>query len=178
MFYSIFTLSSTEVNYLTFTHHKVTSGHMKIFVKIFWTVWLLSIILLLMTLNVREAFDAILLLVLFTLTGVNMYVQESHDKTFERISKIVGDVDLKPLERGIEKIRKQQNAILMRNMKLEMNLEKLEAERERKYRDVVKKVLDMDNKLNEKFKLLGESIIKISKGRKDQEQVTPASSSM
>ena len=50
--------------------------------------------------------------------------------------------------------------------KLENELENRRIEQERKYRDLVRKVLEIDNKLNTKFKLLGEIILKLSKERK------------
>jgi len=72
-------------------------------------------------------------------------------------------IDLKPVEEEIKKIKKGQAECSKKVFRLETELDQYKLEQERKYRDVVRKVLDLDNKLNKKFKLLGESIIKISK---------------
>jgi len=76
-------------------------------------------------------------------------------------------IDLKPVEEEIKKIKKEQEECSTKVFRLETELDQYKLEQERKYRDVVRKVLDLDNKLNKKFKLLGESILKISKRKEE-----------
>lgn len=73
---------------------------------------------------------------------------------------------MKTLEEGVKKINKQQSEFYSRIFKLEDELHQYEADEEKKYRDVVRKVLDMDNKFARKFNLLGENIIELSKEKK------------
>ena len=97
-----------------------------------------------------------------------MYSQESNRRVFQKLITMVEDINLKPLEDGIKKIERVQREFYLRLFKLETELEEHKLERERKYRDVVRKVLDLENKLNRKFKLLGETIIKVSKEVKER----------
>jgi len=97
-----------------------------------------------------------------------MYSQESNRRVFQKLITMVEDINLKPLEDGIKKIERVQRECYLRLFKLETELEEHKLERERKYRDVVRKVLDLENKLNRKFKLLGETIIKVSKEVKER----------
>ena len=83
------------------------------------------------------------------------------------MKNIAESINLKPIEKKIEKMKKQQEECSKKVFGLETELDQYKLEQERKYRDVVRKVLDLDNKLNKKFKLLGESIIKISKGKEN-----------
>ena len=76
-------------------------------------------------------------------------------------------IDLKPIEEEIEKMKKRQEEFSKKISRPETELDHYRLEQEKKYRDVVRKVLDLDNKFNKKFKLLGESILKISKERED-----------
>ncbi len=75
-------------------------------------------------------------------------------------------IDLTPLEVFIKKIETSQGKITSDLSKLESELGQYKQEQEKKYRDVVRKVLEMDNKLNTKFKLLGEVILKLDKETK------------
>ena len=96
-----------------------------------------------------------------------MYLHESQKKLFLKIKNTVKNIDLKPVEEEIKKMKKRQTEYFMKVSELKTELDQYKMEQERKYRDVVRKVLDLDNKLNKKFKLLGESIIKISKKKKE-----------
>ncbi len=79
---------------------------------------------------------------------------------------IMEKIDLTPLEVFIKKIETSQGKITSDLSKLESELGQYKQEQEKKYRDVVRKVLEMDNKLNTKFKLLGEVILKLDKETK------------
>jgi len=80
-----------------------------------------------------------------------------------KIADIINEINLSPIEQGIRSIRKDQSEYLTKISKTENDFEKYKIDQENKYRDVVRKVLDMDNELNKKFRLLGESILKINK---------------
>jgi len=81
----------------------------------------------------------------------------------KRIRNVLESIDMRTLEDGIKKINRQQSECFSRIFSLENDLKQYKIEEERKYRDVVRKVLDLDNTLNKKFKLLGETILKLSK---------------
>lgn len=95
-----------------------------------------------------------------------MYTQETSRRFFKKLLNMVERIDLKPIEIGIKKIEASQKECYLRLFDLESKLDELDQlklERERKYRDVVRKVLELDNKLNKKFKLLGEVVLKLKK---------------
>ncbi|MDI6825891.1 MAG: hypothetical protein QMD36_01700 [Candidatus Aenigmarchaeota archaeon] len=131
--------------------------------KINWLIWVLAIVLLVITIPNYGSSTLTLLFVLVILAGINLYHQELHRKRVIRIREIVNSIDLKSLEDGIKKFNRQQKECYDRILDFEDRLEKYKIEQEKKYRDVVRKVLDLDNKLNKKFKLMGETIVKLSK---------------
>jgi len=135
--------------------------------KIFWLIWVLTFILLLLTLVKYEIFDVIIYLALFALIGFLAYSLESRKKSLKKISDMIGKIDLTPLEKGVKKIEMSQRECYLRLFRLEGELEERRLEQERKYRDVVRKVLEIDNKLNTKFKLLGEVLLKLGKEKED-----------
>lgn len=134
--------------------------------KIFWIIWVLTFILFLFKPLEYGIFEAIIYLALFTLLGFLAYSFDSNKKSLKRIMEMVEKIDLTPLEEFVKKIENSQEKITSDLSKLESGLEEHKREQERKYRDVVRKVLEMDNKLNTKFKLLGEVILKLSKEKK------------
>jgi len=139
---------------------------MNFFRRIFCLIWFLTIIFLVINFVYYQTYELISLLILFILTGIIIYLNESHRKSFWGIKKPEKDFDLKPVEEEIKNMGKQQTECYTKVNRLNAELEQYKFEQEKKYRDVVRKVLDLDNKLNKKFKLLGESIIKISKKKK------------
>jgi len=93
--------------------------------------------------------------------GFVMYSHESQKKLIKRLEIILKSIDFKPLEEEIKKIRKEQIGFYSKIFSLEDELGGYKQNREKKYRDVVRKVLEMDNKLNKKFKLVGEAVVKL-----------------
>jgi hypothetical protein len=84
-----------------------------------------------------------------------------------KIRNVLNSIDMKILEDGIKKMNKQQSECYIRIFNLENELQKYKLEEENKYRDVVRKVLDVDNKFTRKFNLLGETVIQLSKKKND-----------
>jgi hypothetical protein len=101
------------------------------------------------------------------LTGINLYNQELNKKRMKRIRHVLESIDMTTLEDGIKKMNKQQSEFYSRIFKLEDELHQYEADEEKKYRDVVRKVLDVDNKFTRKFNLLSETVIEVSKKHKE-----------
>ena len=135
--------------------------------KIFWLIWVLTLVLLLLTPVKYETFEIIIYLALFALVGFLGYSLNSNKKSLKKIMGIVERIDLTPLEQGVKKIERSQKECYLRLFKLENELEDRRLEQERKYRDVVRKVLEIDNELNTKFKLLGEVLLKLGKEKKN-----------
>jgi len=142
---------------------------MNIFRKVFWLIWFLSVILLILILFSYHGVELIFFLVLFGLIGDLMHSQKFYKQKLKKIADIVNEIDISPIEDGIKTIEKNQSEHLTKILKLENNFEKYKEEQEKKYRDVVRKVLNIDNELNKKFKTLGECILKISKELEEKE---------
>ena len=85
----------------------------------------------------------------------------------KKIRKVLESIDMEKLEDGVKKMNRQQSECYSRLFKLENELQEYKTEEENKYRDVVRKVLDTDNKFTRKFNLLGETIIELSKKEKE-----------
>jgi len=139
---------------------------MKLSEVLFWIVWIITIIFLIITFSSYSVFNFALFIVLFVLTGIAMYSQVLNTKRFQRLKIMIKNIDFKPLEEEIMKIENKQKESSLKLSRLERTLgdfENYKIEQEKKYRDVVRKVLEVDNDLNKKYKLLGESIIKLNK---------------
>jgi len=135
--------------------------------KIFWLIWILTFVLFLFKPLEYGIFEAIIYLALFTLLGFLAYSFDSNKKSLQKIMNIAERINLTPLEEFVKKIEKSQKKYTSSLSKLEKELEERKLEQEKKYRDVVRKVLEIDNKLNTKFKLLGETVLKLSKEREE-----------
>jgi hypothetical protein len=131
--------------------------------KVFWLIWVLTVALLLFTLIEHSPFQTIVFLSLFALVGIVGYSLETNKKLFLRIKEAIEKIDFSPAEAEITKIGAAQAECYLRLSSIESELEEYKHEQERKYRDVVRKVLDIDNKLNRKFKLLGEAVLELKK---------------
>jgi CRISPR/Cas system CSM-associated protein Csm3 (group 7 of RAMP superfamily) len=83
-----------------------------------------------------------------------------------RIRGVLENIDMKTLEDGVKKMNRQQSECYSRIFGLENELQQYKNEEEKKYRDIVRKVLDVDNKFTRKCNLLGETIVELSKGKK------------
>jgi hypothetical protein len=86
-----------------------------------------------------------------------------------RVREIVDSINTKSLEDAINKFNLKQTECYSKVQKIEDDLEKYKLDEEKKYRDVVRKVLDLDNKLTQKFNLIGETIVKLSKDIKKKD---------
>lgn len=142
---------------------------MTAFSRINWLVWVLAIVILVITIANYETSTLTLLFVLIILAGINLYYQEFHRKRMIRVKGIVDSIDLKSLENTIRIFNIKNVEFYDKVHKLEDDLEKYKLDQEKKYRDVVRKVLDLDNKLTQKFKLMGETIIKLSRDIKKKD---------
>ena len=136
---------------------------MSVFNKVFWVIWGLTMIFLVATFVKDKIIDTGLLSLLFVLTGINLYVQESRKKLIKKLIKMVDRIDFKPIEDGIRKIDRSNAEYYTRLFKMENDIENYKLDQEKKYRDVVRKVLNIDNEFHTKFRILGETVIKISK---------------
>jgi len=95
-----------------------------------------------------------------------MFHQTWNRRHLHRLKVMIKNIDFEPLEEEIKKMEKTQEECNFKVLSLERQLndfENYKSEQEKKYREVVRKVLDVDNELNRKYKLLGESVIKLSK---------------
>lgn len=134
--------------------------------KLFWLLWTIFFGLLIAFLISQITIDRIFFLFILSLIGIAFYHQMERVKSLKKISKTIESFDLRPIENEIRKIGEHQTENLLKVFELEMNSEKYKMEQEKKYRDVVKKILELDNKLNEKFELLGKVMLKLSKDLK------------
>jgi hypothetical protein len=136
---------------------------MSIFNKVFWIIWGLIMIFLVAVFVKDKIIDMGLLSLLFILSGINLYVQESRKKMIKKLITMVDRIDFKPIEDGIRKIDRSNAECYTRLFRIENDIENYKLDQEKKYRDVVRKVLNIDNEFHTKFRILGETVIKISK---------------
>jgi uncharacterized membrane protein len=94
---------------------------------------------------------------------IALYFESRKDEYLARIEKKIDNININKVAEKIDALRDEQTNSLLKAFEVEMELSKYKDEQEEKYREVVKKVLELDNKLNEKYELLGKSIIKLSK---------------
>lgn len=135
-------------------------------IKIFWLLWILSLALL-VVISVRQfSFVNVLLFLLFALLGVLYFQKDQKLEVLERIEKKLDKINLNPINVEIKKLREDHTENLMKYFKFEMEFDKHMQEEETKYRELVKRILEVDNKLNEKYELLGKAILKLSKDTK------------
>ena len=126
----------------------------------------MSIIFLLASIPVYGMSVFIPLIILFFLTGMVMHSQISYRRRFQKLGIMIKNIDFRPLERELSKMEKSQEEWMLKISNLEKRLDGLDSyklEQEKKYRDLVRKILEVDNKLNRKYKKLGESIIELNK---------------
>jgi len=133
---------------------------------IFWFIWMLVIFFLVLTSPNYKIYEFVLFVSFILMTGIAMFYQAWNRKNLHRLKIMIKNIDFKPLEEEIKKMEKVQGECNFKVLGLEKQLNDLDnykSEQEKKYREVVRKVLDVDNELNRKYKLLGEGVIKLSK---------------
>ncbi len=130
--------------------------------RVYSVIWLLSLAFFLTGIFVNEKFILTSLFLVLMLTGMNLVFFEFLRKKplKEREEK---KLDFSEIEKKIEETRDQLEKFNKKFYELKEEFYKFGLEREKKYRDVVRKVLDLDSKLNEKYKLLGEAIVELNK---------------
>ncbi|MEM5878707.1 MAG: hypothetical protein QXF12_07575 [Candidatus Aenigmatarchaeota archaeon] len=95
-----------------------------------------------------------------------VFANRVNQESIERIEKKIDKIDVSKIIQKINEFRDEQTNANIKAFDVEMKLEEYKKEQEEKYRDVVKKVLEIDNKLTEKYELLGKTVLKLSKDMK------------
>jgi hypothetical protein len=130
--------------------------------KWFWVFVGLSLLINLF-LAYKEFSPVLISSFLNILAIIILYIESRKDEYLARIEKKIDSININKVAEKIDALRDEQTSSLLKAFEVEMELSKYKYEQEEKYREVVKKVLELDNKLNEKYELLGKSIIKLSK---------------
>ncbi|MBU5689632.1 MAG: hypothetical protein QXM68_01085 [Candidatus Aenigmatarchaeota archaeon] len=104
-----------------------------------------------------------IVLALNSISILFLFAARTKNEDLERIEKKIDKIDVNKIIQKMDEIRDKQTSANIKGFEVEMKLEEYKKEQEDKYRDVVKKVLEIDNKLTEKYELLGKTIIKLSK---------------
>ena len=123
-------------------------------------------------------------------TGIVSYLYFVERKRNAMVVEKIGKIDLKPIEDKVNKIREEENKYFARLFEMEMLLENyrkgafiignkvedlekrfkavegLPKDYEMTYRDVVRKLLELDNKFTDKFKMLAEVVLQLKGERK------------
>lgn len=139
---------------------------MRVLEAIFWVIWTGVIIFLTLAFPNYKIHEVILFVLFFFLVGIAMYFQTWNRRRLRGLKIMIKNIDFGPLEEEIKKMEERQKECNFKVFGLERKLDDFEnykAGQEKKYREVVRKVLDVDNRLNRKYKLLGETVIKLSK---------------
>lgn len=131
--------------------------------KIFWSLWVLSLFMLIFISLNQFFLINLLIFLIFILLGLLYFQKNQKLKVLERIENKLDKINLNPINNEIKKLREDNTENLMKYFKFEMDFDKYKQEEENRYRELVKKILDVDNKLNEKHELLGKAILKLSK---------------
>lgn len=131
--------------------------------KAFWLLWFLSIALLIAVSLKQFSFINIFLFLLFVLLGILYFQRDQKLEVLERIEKKLDKINLSPISIEIKKLKEDHTESLMKGFNLEMEFDKHKQDEENRYRELVKKILEVDNKLNEKYELLGKAVLKLSK---------------
>ncbi|NCO96892.1 MAG: hypothetical protein COY38_01950 [Candidatus Aenigmarchaeota archaeon CG_4_10_14_0_8_um_filter_37_24] len=124
--------------------------------------------------------------VLSVFLGAVAFLYFSERRRTKRIVKKLDKLDLKPIEDSIKKAIEEENKYLAKVFELEMFLENyrkatviignkvdelekkfdevenLPKDYEMTYRDVVRKLLELDNKFTDKFKMVAEAVLKLN----------------
>ncbi|MBD3155099.1 MAG: hypothetical protein GF368_00400 [Candidatus Aenigmarchaeota archaeon] len=122
--------------------------------------------------------------------GIVTYLYFLERKRSQKIMENLEKVNFKPIENKISKLVEEENKYFKKMFELEMllenyrkatwiigekvdeletkfnGLENLPKDYERTYRDVVRKILEMDNKFTDKFNMLGEAFLKLKDEKK------------
>jgi len=130
----------------------------------------------------------VFIICLFAL-GAFTYLYSVERERNRRIMERVDKVNIKPIEDNVIKIREEENNYFTKLFEMEMllenyrkaamiigekvesleekmkDLEKLPKDYEMTYRDVVRKLLELDNKFTDKFKTLAEAVLKLRNGK-------------
>lgn len=75
--------------------------------------------------------------------------------------------EMNSLREEMSRSRLNETKRLVGEFSTEMKLEGYKKVQEKKFREISKKVLELDNKYNERFDLLGKAVVKLSKEKKD-----------
>ena len=157
---------------------------MKIQYIFFWLIWTFTISFLILITFQFKIPILIPLSLLLAMIGMNTYFLTHNESSAQKKLKTIEKIDLKPIEKKIKKSREEQTKYLLKTFELKMNLDKInkkigkiekEPEKTKKelekitkqyemaFRDVSRKVLDLENGINDKYKVLGEAILKLKK---------------
>jgi len=142
---------------------------MKALEAFFWIMWIFTLIFLIISFSNCGIFNLTLFFILLILTAIAMYRQMLSRKKIHWLKIMIKNINLRSLEEEISKIEKKQKESNIKFSRFESRVndfDNYKIEQEKKYRDVVRKVLELDNDFNKKYKLLGETIIKLKKDMK------------
>lgn len=128
--------------------------------RIFLIVWVLSLAFLLASF-MNEKFYPFFFFLLLILFGIGTLMIESYKKNVSKFNEKIEKIKKEAKEdiKGKDQIKEWNFKI----SSLENELENFKITNEKKYREIVRKVLELENEINKKYKLLGEAVIKLSK---------------
>ncbi len=118
---------------------------------------------LILYLALNGSFMLVAISIFNVITLAAIYKELKNVDVLKRIEKKIEGINIDKISGKIDLLRDDQTRAMLKAFEVEMDLAKYKEEQEERYREVVKKVLELDNKLNEKYELLGKSIIKLSK---------------
>ncbi|MFH8080959.1 MAG: hypothetical protein QXO84_03735 [Candidatus Aenigmatarchaeota archaeon] len=130
--------------------------------KLFYPFILTSLILL--SIVAIKQLSLLVLALFFNLLALFILYREVKRDGIKKLERRLDSID--SVIKKLDRIRDGQNSHMMKAFEVEMNLEKYKEEQEERYREIVKKLLEIDNKFTEKYELLGKSVIKLSKEMK------------
>ncbi len=127
---------------------------MNLISKLTWFAILVSIVLLIPLILNNQFFLSIAYTITLVLIISILIQLEKQRRLLDEIKAKIEGLDLKSLN---------ETKKLVNEFSTELKLDQYKAEQEKKYREISKKILELESKMNEKFDLLGKAILKINK---------------
>ncbi len=136
--------------------------------KLSWFVILIAVGFLVLLIVKKQAFLATIYFLLLIINFFLLIQLEKNKNKLKEIGIKIEELNFKAAKSDFGNIRINETKNLVNEFGTEMKLEDYKIDQEKKYRDISKKILDLETKLNEKFDLLGKAILKIDKEKKSK----------
>ncbi|MBS3052229.1 MAG: hypothetical protein J4428_02575 [Candidatus Aenigmarchaeota archaeon] len=131
------------------------------FSVVLWGFWVISVTSLIISAKFLELTSFLVLMSILAMIGIQLYYNERNYSLLKKFYNSPNSIDEK-----LQSIEKEIIEKRLDNFNSEMKLEDFRREQEKKYREITKRVFELDNKFVEKFDTLGKVVVKLGKDLK------------